>query len=479
MLRVLTAARFRNVLPRTVMSSHFVKIHTPNTYPILNFRRMSSETASSEKSILKCLSVIIDPDLHRDIVSLGFVKNLVVDFSKGVVSFDLELTTPACPVKEQFVSACNDALKKNLSWVKTVNVNLTARARASKGGVKGNGLSRVTSIVAVSSCKGGVGKSTVALGLARALREKLGAKVGLLDADVYGPSLPTLLPLVKKGVFDETMSQQVQVYESEEISGLKLMSIGYLKPGESLALRGPMVSGIVTQLLANTGWGDLDFLVIDMPPGTGDIQLTIAQQASIDGAVVVTTPQELSVVDVDKGIELFNKMKIPSIALVENFSFFKCNQCDTKHEIFGNSGDAQKIAKKFGIENVFQIPMETKIFQNLIFEELANSVVREISKLKYSQEKFVYVTDDKLFKLEEGGKPAVSIPFRTLRMECKSASMIDEWTGAKLFNEEDIATDVKPVKVEAAGNYAYRIDWSDGHHSIFPIKALKTISSSI
>jgi Mrp family chromosome partitioning ATPase len=421
--------------------------------------------------------VIIDPDLKRDIVSLGFVKNMVINEDAGTISFDLELTTPACPVKDQFVDACQQVLKANMAWVKEVNVKLTAQPKK-QGSAVGAGLSRISNIIAVSSCKGGVGKSTVAYNLALALRKRT-AKVGLLDCDIFGPSLPVFAPKVVKGPLDEKMPQQVQVF-LDESTGMKLMSMGYLKPTEGVALRGPMVSGLIQQLLTSTGWGELDYLVLDMPPGTSDIHLTIGQHAPIDGAVVVTTPHDLAIVDVEKGIELLNKMKTPAVALVENFAYFKCNNCEEKHDIFGKSGAATKVATKFGVENVVQMPIQ-KQTSNLDFEKLADIVVREIAKLKFSSVKvdltesqsgeFVYTES-----LPDGSKPFEgTISYRKLRLNCKSATMIDEWTGEKLFRDEDIKMDVKPTKIEKAGNYAYRIDWSDNHHSIFPTKAIKAL----
>jgi ATP-binding protein involved in chromosome partitioning len=428
-----------------------------------------------ERSVLQHLSVIIDPDLKRDIVSLGFVKDIVI--SSGKVSFNLELTTPACPVKDQFVDACKNVLKQNLDWVTEVQVTLTAQAKKNAG-PSGGGLSRISNIIAVSSCKGGVGKSTVAYNLALALRKR-NSKVGLLDCDIFGPSLPVFAPKVVKGPLDDKMPQQVQVF-LDESTGMKLMSMGYLKPSEGVALRGPMVSGLIQQLLTSTGWGELDYLVLDMPPGTSDIHLTIGQHASIDGAVVVTTPHDLAIVDVEKGIDLLNKMKTPPIALVENFSFFKCNKCDEKHDIFGKSGSALRVAQKYGIDNIVQMPIRNHGADDS-FEKLADTVIREISKLKYSTTT-VDLTEstEKGFTLTEslpdGSKPFEgTVSYRELRLNCKSATMIDEWTGEKLFKEEDIPQDVKPTKIEKAGNYAYRIDWSDNHHSIFPVKAIKAL----
>ena len=474
------------LLSATRISKYTPSCRTRNFYNgMMSFCSSTSRTARD--SVLKALSAIIDPDLKRDIVSLGFIKQLKIDTASGNVDFDLELTTPACPVKEQFVTACNSALKDDISWVKSVNVNLTSRKRSAPA--TASGLARVSNIIAVSSCKGGVGKSSVAYHLATSIREKYGARVGLLDADIYGPSLPSLVPNAVKGPFDESLPKQVQVYVNPA-NDLRLMSIGYLKPNESIALRGPMVSGMIQQLLTSTGWGELDYLIIDMPPGTGDIHLTIGQQAPIDGAVVVTTPQQLAIVDVEKGIELFNKLRIPSLALVENFSFFDCGTCSTRHSLFGRSGEAAKrIADKFGIDDqrYFQLPIDQTGMKSettkKIIEDLAATVIREIAKKKYSNLETKLDRENGAIKISQTqNKSEVvfsgTIPFRKLRLNCKSATMIDEWTGEKLFKDEDIRVDVQPTKIEPAGNYAFRIDWSDGHHSIYPIKALKELGES-
>ena len=438
-------------------------------------------TAEDQRAVLKHLSVIVDPDLSRDIVSLGFVKNLDLDVAAGSVKFDLELTTPACPVKDQFVTACEQVLKQNLPWVKTVSVTLTAQPR--KSSTASGGLARVSNIIAVSSCKGGVGKSTVAFNLAKALVGHK-ARVGLLDADIFGPSLPVFAPNVVKGPLDEKLPQQVQVF-FDESSGLKVMSMGYLKPQEAVALRGPMVSGLVQQLLTSTGWGELDYLVIDMPPGTSDIHLTIGQHAPIDGAVVVTTPHQLAVVDVEKGLDLMAKMKTPVVAMVENFSYFKCNKCDEKHQIFGSSGAADKVASTYGIEHIAHLPITNELAESKqFFEALADTVVREIARNKFAAVTTNLENNDNLMVMKETGSDGSivwqgSVSCRQLRLACKSATMIDEWTGEKLFKEEDIRADVKPEKIEKAGNYAFRIDWSDKHHSIFPIKKIKELMQDI
>ena len=474
------------------------------------FSRSLKRFISRQDEVLARLQKIIDPDLHRDIVSLGFVKNMEIS-SDGAVRFDLELTTPACPVKEQFVDACKSVIQgvgggipllfpgappSPLTWVSSVAVTLSAKQSPVKA--SGDGLRAVQSIIAVASCKGGVGKSSIATNLAFLLAHEYGAKVGLLDADIYGPSLPVLVPCAKQADLDVSLKQQIRAYEHE---GVKLMSMGYLRPGESVALRGPMASGMVQQMLTMTGWGELDYLVIDMPPGTGDIQLTIGQHAKIDGCVVVTTPQQLSLADVEKGIELWNKMKIPNLAVVENFSYFDCGNCNERHEIFAKSGGSKKIAEKFGIEHVIQVPIEKAISETAdslhfpfvskpgnsklpsykALKELAEIVVRGVAKAKYEDVGFEMIQQGDLLIAKETSTATGdllwngSVSCRSLRLACKSAVMIDEWTGEKRYDEKKIPADVRPNKIEPAGRYALRVEWSDGHHSIFPIKAIKAL----
>jgi Mrp family chromosome partitioning ATPase len=220
-------------------------------------------------------------------------------------------------------------------------------------------LGGVKHILAVSSCKGGVGKSTVAINLAYSI-SKLGKKVGIFDADVYGPSLPTLVNTEEYGLRSDIDFPDKIV--PHEYDGVKAMSYGFVSKGQRAVMRGPMVSGLITQLINNTNWGELDYLVIDMPPGTGDVAITLCQEIKISAALIVTTPQKLAYVDVIKGIEMFDSLKVPTIGILENMSYFICDSCDKKHRIFG-LGYTQQIVTQFGIKNSFEIPLMPEISQ--------------------------------------------------------------------------------------------------------------------
>ena len=293
------------------------------------------------------LKTVMDPDLNKDIVSLGFIKNMNV--TGGNVKFQVELTTPACPVKEQLKTECETKVRA-VDGVKNVEVEMTAMVRPAEHSQPI--LENVKNIIAVASGKGGVGKSTVATNLAMAL-QMTGAKVGLMDADIYGPSIPQMLGIpisAPKGGPDNKFFPHEQY-------GLKVVSAAFLsKEGQPLMLRGPMLGGIIQQFLQNVEWGELDYLVIDLPPGTGDVQLTLTQRAPLSGAVVVTTPQEVSLIDAEKGVRMFDSVKVPMLGIVENMSYFVCDGCDKKHHIF-KSGGGQTLAEKFKVPFLNEIPL--------------------------------------------------------------------------------------------------------------------------
>ena len=308
----------------------------------------------TEAIVLKALSQVNDPDLNRDIVSLGFIKNLKI--SGRNVSFNVELTTPACPVKDQLKKECFDRVKE-LSGVDNVEVTMTANVRTSApkgGGTNRISLPSVKNVIAVASGKGGVGKSTVTINLAVAL-SKTGAKVGLLDADIYGPSVPLMLGVKDRPVTIENRLQPI------EKNGIKLMSMGFLVPeNQPVIWRGPMVHGALTQFLTQVEWGDLDYLLIDMPPGTGDAQLTISQNAPLSGALIVTTPQDVSLLDARRGLLMFTSVNVPILGVIENMAGFVCSHCNEVTDIFRKGGGA-RIAKEMKVPFLGSIPIDPKV----------------------------------------------------------------------------------------------------------------------
>jgi ATP-binding protein involved in chromosome partitioning len=309
----------------------------------------------SEQQINTALSVIIDPDLNKDIVSLGFVRN--IEITGSTVSLEINLTTPACPVKETFRDKAEKALLEVPGIEKAV-VKMTATTRSTKADndARSPALRGVKNIIAVASGKGGVGKSTTAVNLAFALRQT-GAKVGLLDADVYGPSIPKMIKIDTKA----SVGEGSNIIVPPESDGIKLISVGMFNDGDKAAiLRGPMAAGLIKQFLTQVAWGDLDYLIIDYPPGTGDIQLTISQTAPITGAVIVTTPQEVSLLDVRKAISMFKTLKVPVLGVIETMSYFICDGCDKKHYLF-NQGGGERLVREFGVPLLAGIPVDPMV----------------------------------------------------------------------------------------------------------------------
>ncbi|TAH39345.1 MAG: iron-sulfur cluster carrier protein ApbC [Planctomycetota bacterium] len=295
----------------------------------------------TEAAVLNALRVVKDPDLHRDIVSLGFVKDIKI--CNGAVKFTVELTTPACPVKEQLKTQAHDAVRA-LPGVDQVNVNMTAQVRSTLGpaNLLGDG---VKNVIAVTSGKGGVGKSTVAANLAVALAQT-GARVGLLDADVYGPNVPIMM-----GIQGKPLPSATGKIAPKEAHGVKTMSVGYLlEDAQPVMWRGPMLHKALEQFLKDVAWGELDYLLVDMPPGTGDAQISLAQLVPLTGALVVTMPQEVSLTDVRRAISMCKQVKCEILGVVENMS----------GEIFGRGG-GRRTAEKFQVPLLGEIPLEPAV----------------------------------------------------------------------------------------------------------------------
>lgn len=303
----------------------------------------------TEQEVLDALKAVIDPDLKRDIVSLGFVKDLQIDGTS--VDFKVELTTPACPVKDILQQQAKDVVLA-LSGVESVEVEMTARVRES---LNADLIPNVKNVVAIASGKGGVGKSTVSVNLAVALAQS-GAKVGLMDADVYGPSVPLMM-----GCADERPWTQDSKIVPIERYGLKMMSLGFLlEEGQAVLWRGPMVAGTVKQLLADVDWGELDYLIVDLPPGTGDAPMSLAQLVPLTGVVIVATPHDVAANIAGKAVALFERLNAPLIGVIENMSHFVCPHCGEISKIFaGTSGD--EMARYFGIPFLGSIPLDPAI----------------------------------------------------------------------------------------------------------------------
>jgi len=498
--------------------------------------------------VLSALSAVIDPDLNSDIVTLGFVKNLTLS-SERVISFDLELTTPACPVKDEFVSQCRK-LVLDLPWTLETEITLSAQTPQSGEGDTG-AYSSIGAIIAVSSCKGGVGKSTTAVNLAYAL-QSIGATVGIFDTDFYGPSLPTMVKPEDDLV--RFVGRQIAPLRR---NGVSLMSFGYVNEGTAV-MRGPMITQLVDQFLTLTYWGELDYLILDMPPGTGDIQLTLCQKLNITAAVIVTTPQELSFADVEKGVEMFQEVNVPCVAVVENMAYYEVEKpiirqptlqardfnalkdryikrlktgldhnddvedladdliqflqqedhsnaksqeetiemTSEKVRLFG-PGHKQRLAEQWGIEHTFSLPLLQGIAEGgdsgtpfilnnpfsepaAIFGDLANTLVQEVSKLKYTKSysklELAYNKTTGLLRIQDNKDNVVKfIRPVELRRECRCAACVEELTGRQILDKTSVNPGIFPFDIYPCGNYAVSVDWSDFHKSLYPYKSLRRL----
>ncbi|MDD8018900.1 MAG: Mrp/NBP35 family ATP-binding protein [Bacteroidota bacterium] len=308
-------------------------------------------SAITTEQILNALRAVHDPDLHRDIVSLNFVKD--VKIAGNDISFTIELTTPACPVKEDLKAQAEKVIRTSFPGVKNVAVTMTASVTQRASVQQAPILTGVKNTIAVASGKGGVGKSTVAVNLAVALARE-GANVGLIDCDIYGPSIPLMFNINEKPRLHNQKLVPLEKY------GVKVMSIGFLIDStQAIIWRGPMASGAVKQFLTDVDWGTLDYLVFDLPPGTGDIQLTLVQQIPLSGSVIVTTPQEMSLADARRGMAMFQKVNVPILGVVENMSYFVSANGD-RENIFDNGG-GKRVAEEFKVPFLGEIPIYTKI----------------------------------------------------------------------------------------------------------------------
>jgi len=489
------------------------------------FRRLcAADTAPVEiagvnnPDLMAALETVEAPESCRlggpiDIVKGGMVREVIGDPALGLASILIELPLPIMSyMKKDFQEEIEAAVKK-VSWVKSPLVVISAPegtpvpppqspfastdvlvADKRKGGLKD-----VARVIAVASCKGGVGKSTTAVNLAYALRSQ-GFKVGIVDTDVHGPSLPIMVqpkdPIVK---FSEDGSEIEPLVGENEV---KLMSMGFINPTDSLIVRGARAAPLVEQMLSRTRWGELDYLVVDMPPGTSDIQLTLSQSLAIDAAVIVTTPQRLSFTDVVKGVEMFDKVGIPSVAVVENMAEYRddalisrIQQVAEKHNlpkdataellslasiprtIFGE-GHRHRLADMWGIENTYSMPIDSRVSEagdsglplvvmfpeaqaSKLYDRIATDLIAEVNRLEDDREQRPNVSFDALRNLvvavlADGSEQSIS-PVE-LRRRCRSPTNIQDL----------ITAQVKPMEIFPMGNYAVQIIWNDGHQSLMP-----------
>ncbi len=346
-------------------------------------------------------------------------------------------------------------------------------------------MDKIKNTIVISSCKGGVGKSTISAGLAYNLAQQ-GLKVGLVDVDIHGPSIPKLFNIESEKVYTNEQGQLIPLI----IDGLKIMSFGFLLGDGPAVMRGPIVSRYVQQVIVNTDWGELDYLLIDLPPGTGDVQLTITQQLKLNGAVIVTTPQSLSLIDVSRGIIMFEKVNVPVIGVVENMSYFLCDQCDKKHRIFGTLQE-NYFEDKFGIKKIAELKISNDYskapqeyaasddFDNLS-EAMINKIdqigaggTQQIPKIKFDENQLILKWSENDF---------VSLDHKTVRLQCPCAVCVDEMTGEKRLDMQSIKDAIAPESILPLGNYAIAITWNDGHSSgIYPfafLKGLKDLDQS-
>jgi ATP-binding protein involved in chromosome partitioning len=283
------------------------------------------------EAVLSALKVVVDPDLRRDIVSLGFVKNVAIE--QGRVSFAIELTTPACPVKDQMRDQAAAAVRA-LPGVSDVAVQMTAKVRSVSAPETGRTpLPGVKNVVAVGAGKGGVGKTTVAVNLALALAH-CGSRVGILDGDIYGPNVPIML-----GLHAQQLTTDGKQIVPAEKYGVQVVSMGFLTQDDAAVIwRGPMLHGAIQQFFRDVAWRDLDYLIVDMPPGTGDVALSLSQTVPVAGSILVTTPQQVSLADTRRAVRMYQKLNIQPIGVVENMSYYACPNCHHESDIFGHGG---------------------------------------------------------------------------------------------------------------------------------------------
>ena len=358
-------------------------------------------------AVLNALKSVTDPDLRRDIVSLGFIKDLAID-DGGRVAFTIELTTPACPVKDQMKEQAVAAVRA--LGASDVQVQLTAKVRSvsapEKGGPPHPGIKNV---IAVGAGKGGVGKSTVSVNLALALA-KCGARVGVLDGDVYGPNVPMML-----GLHATQLTTDGKSIVPAEKFGLQVVSMAFLaQDDQAIVWRGPMLHAAIRQFFQDVSWKDLDYLIVDMPPGTGDVALSLSQVVPVVGAIVVTTPQQVSLADSRRAVRMYEKLNIPPMGLVENMSYFACTNCHHESDLFGHGG-GEALAGEMGVPFLGRLPIYQAIREGgdrgvpIVVSEPASPAAGAFLKLAERTAAQVSIAAHKVAEANKGKIPLIPV----------------------------------------------------------------------
>jgi ATP-binding protein involved in chromosome partitioning len=431
----------------------------------------------TEAQVLQALRKVNDPDLHKDIVTLGFVKQIKI--CDGNIKFDVELTTPACPVKDLLKQQAHDVVAE-IPGVTAVNVNMTAQTLG-RSAPASDMLKGVKNIIAIASGKGGVGKSTATTNLALALAAT-GAKVGILDADIYGPSIPGML-----GTKDKPQATAEGRAVPPEAYGIKIMSVGMLIGEDAPAIwRGPIASRMLQQFLGAVEWGNLDYLLMDLPPGTGDVQLTLAQSAPINGAVIVTTPQDVALKIARRGLRMFQTVNVPILGIIENMAGFVCSNCNTVHNIF-STGGGERTAKDMAVPFLGSIPLDPRMVEAgdigkplvmldknsagaKAFEVVARNLAAQVSITNMRESEIKNrpkeVQLDKVPpKIVWDDGTVMMYDWRKLRLACPCAACKNEMTGEQILQDKDVPQDVKLVEARPVGRYGLNLIFSDGHSS--------------
>lgn len=501
------------------------------TRSLLATRRWS-HVARGEVEVKKKLKLVKAPGSAMDVTTLGAVQGIKVDENSGIVNIDLNMGVPGHPHTKNVIGECQKVLSNMLPWVREVSVrdtSISSIPRGMNGGVES--LANIEHVIAVSSCKGGVGKSTAAVNLALTLARR-GLRVGLVDADVYGPSLPLMLKSKDSTVRKSGEHPNwVVPLTSQESENLKFLSFGHVNPKAGVAgaggkgaaiMRGPVVSRVINQLVTATEWGNLDYLIVDMPPGTGDIQITLTQSLSLTGSVVITTPHPLSTVDASKGLQMFDSLHVPVLALVENMSYFKCDQGKLYHP-FGKGGKDALLRGLLHLErghdeeddSIASVKTQIEscpIHQFPLTAELSGQVSPEQGEVYQLPHRDTEVAglydalaDDVLLQIAKQNLNAIMIPSisfdssRGIILRYFGASSVEEFAVPcwQIRDRDPLTGDllpaapsdserkakyeaVEPVKFDTKGNYGVSIVWSDGHYAdIFPFEVLRILAERV